>query len=1243
MNQVRQNTSNNESKEGNVFMGLFPEIRRAWLTSGNALYLWSFENNRNFTHYLKSQYEIIDVALVRPKSGIFNNSVEWIVVVVTPMEILLLATVFKSPNQFDIQNLSNLTGSKNYSELDLVLLETGFTFPSDEVNMVSVCGTEDGRIFLAGSDGNIYELTYQDQTDWFTSKCKKINRTASALSYIVPTFLRHSTNRACVVKLVYDPSRHIIYGLTEQSTIHVYWLGPKGNDFEFVGVTGDLSAEAMKLTPAGIISSSKALNIVSIYPIDSSESDIISLVAICRSGIRLYFSIIGPIQGGNQPYYQPSQPQQRGLIQAPRGIRLAHLRAPPEENRVRDPKKLVHRWSPNIHCAFYSNGVTLAANTISNEEDLILGMILNPSLGSTYGLHNQQLEYSAEIGTDGKVWDIEELKSFISGNGFETKETSQNLSLNHSSSYRSFAILTNVGVYIYSKLRPIDQLYFLLSESNLPADQLEMFFRSYGNDQACGFCISLCCTSSSDIIKNAPYSSGSEASIMFKNNVLSILLKYSEPKFAEPRQDRKYMHFNPNGFDKDGIGRIITTQPEFVNSAMHEGFYIVFTRLISSIWKRPLWDFKNIPGQLMIDLSRFYKFISENMNTFMEKRHVEKFDNEELAQRQLNAIEFENESLLRLKETAGLLIELLTFISICIDYNLLDLVRSEPIGIENAGMNIELLLTSSKGKILITELGNILVQKQLRLRAPIRPLCDSLRSRCSSFFSEEDVFLQEGMEALERAVLCKSSVERIENATESLKSLMKAAKVITVSNLVQIFDQFNVLGLSDLTIRLGLHYIEVMDPDNIGLQIELNPNIQLNSDEHEICHQRDLIYDHLAISLSYSGFDSEKTQSLFAGNPSISIDDLRKKCLKLIASSRDELLHYRMYEWLVKKQFSQTLLELPHSEFLYKYLRSTFVSRDNSHRDLLWKWLARSHRYSEAASVLTAIAESRDYFLSLTERIEYLSLAITHCKSASMQTSKDYLNLAGFEEIPRIELSELEELLEVAHAQYEVLKEAKQVFGGRNDTICAELDGLVGLLNVSDLFNRYARPYGLTESCLRLVHISGLVNDRLVSQLWQDIISKYVNSNNSDISAFHQLGSKLSELARKFYPSPNAFPLAHLIDVLGRLSLSCEIGADWIISLLINSGIPFTGIADELHRFFTSPPSKTWLSPTYRIYLLEMIAVLYNIWSKDNTKVSSNNPMIVSRLKSYAAASSEVQSSALVNEFGLLLKNLAHP
>ena len=1248
LSQVRQTSSNNNSKDNNnCFMGLFPEIKRAWLTAGNALYLWSFENNRDFTHYLKSQYEIIDVALVRPKSSIFNESVEWIVVVVTPMEIVLLAAIFKSPDHSGISSFVGTSNEpKNYSALDLSLCETGLTFPSDEVNMVSVCGTKDGRVFLAGSDGNIYELIYQAESDWFSPKCKKINRTASPLSYIIPTFLRSSPSRACVVKLNYDSSRNIIYGLTEQSTIHVYWLGANGQEFEFVGVTGDLSSEAMKLTPAGIISSSKALNIVSIYPVDSSESDVIGLVAICRSGIRLYFSIIGPIQGNattfNQATYPNSSADQQRLSQAPRGIRLAHLRAPPEENRVRDPKKLVHRWSPNIHSAFYSNGVTLVANTISNEEDIILGMIINPSVGSASSSIRLPLEYSVESSIDGKVWAIEELPYIENPVDSEIKGLGKEFALAHLSPRRSFAVLTNIGVYIYSKLRPVDQLLLLLSESNLPWDQLEKFFAAYGFDQACAFCISLCCRSS-EARWGSSWNNGYDFALTFNSNVISVLLKFGgQPSLIESHQERHSLSRNQNGQFRDGIGRIIATQPEFENSPMHEGFYIFFSRLISSIWKRSIWDFKAIPSHLIIDLSRFYKFLSDNITSFTEKRQITGMitSNAELSQRLHSAIEFENDSLLRLKEASGLLIELLTFLSICVDYKLLESVRSEPVGIENSAMNIELLLTSSKGKSLITELGNILVQKQLRVRAPIRPLCENLRSRCSSFFSEEDVFLQEGLEALERARLCRSPVERAENVVEALSALKKACKVIPVASLYQILDTLDTLGTPDSSLSLALHFINIMDPENIGLRRENNPNLQLNSDEHEICRQRELIYNRLMESLASTGFNSEKTSVILLNNPNVDIKILREKFLNLAAASKDEFFHNRVYDWLVKHQFSQTLLEFPQSEFLYKYLIDTFYSRENSHRDLLWKWLARSHKYSEAAAVLATIAETRDYSLSLSERIEYISLAITHCKSSALDNSKDLYAPVSFDVIAKVELNDLETLLEVAHTQYEVLKEAKYVIGGRNEIVCAELDGLAGLLTVSDLFYRYAQPYGLTESCLRLIHTSGLVNERMVSQLWQDVISKYINSN-SDSSSFHQLGTKITELARKFYPSPNAFPLAHLIDVLGRLAMNSEIGADWLVVILINSGIPLTALADEFHRFITSPPSKTWFNAPFRSYLLEMIAILFNIWCKDQTRITGNNIMIVSRLKAYAIAADEIQASELVNEFGLLLKQLA--
>lgn len=42
-----------------------------------------------------------------------------------------------------------------------VILEPVFTVPTDGVIVTNVVGTDSGRIFLGGRDGNLYEIVYQ--------------------------------------------------------------------------------------------------------------------------------------------------------------------------------------------------------------------------------------------------------------------------------------------------------------------------------------------------------------------------------------------------------------------------------------------------------------------------------------------------------------------------------------------------------------------------------------------------------------------------------------------------------------------------------------------------------------------------------------------------------------------------------------------------------------------------------------------------------------------------------------------------------------------------------------------------------------------------------------------------------------------------------------------------------------------------------------------------------------------------
>ena len=56
--------------------------------------------------------------------------------------------------------------------------------------MSQVRGTPEGRIFLAGANGHLYELQYQSYLSWFGKRCKLVNQSSSYFSFLVPSALR---------------------------------------------------------------------------------------------------------------------------------------------------------------------------------------------------------------------------------------------------------------------------------------------------------------------------------------------------------------------------------------------------------------------------------------------------------------------------------------------------------------------------------------------------------------------------------------------------------------------------------------------------------------------------------------------------------------------------------------------------------------------------------------------------------------------------------------------------------------------------------------------------------------------------------------------------------------------------------------------------------------------------------------------------------------------------------------------
>lgn len=114
---------------------------------------------------------IVSVALSAPKPGVFLDAVKYVLVVASPVEVTLLAVTCDSSGN------------------NMKLVPTSYSMPSDNVAMIKVVGTQAGRIFMAGNDGNVYELDYSNsESGWSVPlygdgtsnrrKCRKINHFA---------------------------------------------------------------------------------------------------------------------------------------------------------------------------------------------------------------------------------------------------------------------------------------------------------------------------------------------------------------------------------------------------------------------------------------------------------------------------------------------------------------------------------------------------------------------------------------------------------------------------------------------------------------------------------------------------------------------------------------------------------------------------------------------------------------------------------------------------------------------------------------------------------------------------------------------------------------------------------------------------------------------------------------------------------------------------------------------------------
>ncbi|KAJ8305762.1 hypothetical protein KUTeg_016307 [Tegillarca granosa] len=543
----------------NCMMGLFPDIERAWLTIDSDIFVWKYEDGTDLAYFDGLNETILSASLVKPKTGIFQPHIQYLLCLATHVDIVLLGVSFIRP--FDGAAADSGSGEMH------LLPEALFSIPTDNTYITYIIGSDNGRIFMAGKDGCLYELAYQANDGWFSRKCRKINHSKSSLSFLVPSFLNFSFSEDdSLVQLSLDQSRHILYARSEKGTIQVYDLGHDGTGMSRVAAIPLQQIVHNASHIARTVERSNFKPLVHISALTKSESSNVHLVAITQSGVRLYFT--------TNPF---------GNIKS-RPCMLT----------------LVHKPT-NVHMAYHKKGILMLVSSQTEESDLLWTIS-----GDSFPFHNQLMEANMGIGIDGRTWALGEVQPPAEPRPaileYFTKADPPVVVSQHCELPRRFVLLTAQGSHILSKLRPVDQLRQLLIDCQGP-DSIEVkgFFSLHKIEQACATCLILACS------KLAPDESG-KLSITFGGSGMSVIPTNIGP--TAPGMGQPYFHpaLTP--------GQNIVQDVLF--SGKHNGICLYLGRILRLIWESNITT--DFPCQTPQGILNYLtsSFTSEELNRVLE-------------------------------------------------------------------------------------------------------------------------------------------------------------------------------------------------------------------------------------------------------------------------------------------------------------------------------------------------------------------------------------------------------------------------------------------------------------------------------------------------------------------------------------------------------------------------------------------------------------------------------------------------
>ena len=277
------------------FSGILPEIQKAWITKDNVLYLWDYSNGHDSDDAYKV-YEginevIYSVTAVCPKADPFPLSVAYILVVITPVEIVLLAVM-----KDDHKSMANRDGVFQLKSI----ARTHYATSTDNLTFLAIAGSSTGRIFLAGSDCNLYEFDYKDlRSSWsaywgigsnYSCKKRKLNTGINSFfSFLTNGF---TVEAEIPMSLLVDDVRKLLYAISKSGKVAVFYI-PSDEDELIYIKTVNLMERAKAKRDVASSTFTREDEVIGLFNITNEESSKLHGMVVLNTGVRIYFSLKG--------------------------------------------------------------------------------------------------------------------------------------------------------------------------------------------------------------------------------------------------------------------------------------------------------------------------------------------------------------------------------------------------------------------------------------------------------------------------------------------------------------------------------------------------------------------------------------------------------------------------------------------------------------------------------------------------------------------------------------------------------------------------------------------------------------------------------------------------------------------------------------------------------------------------------------------------------------------------------------